>query len=72
MQTFEIWCEGFATNGERGRANLLGTYEAETWDEAVQKYMEDHPGRITVDNRGYTDWGCSLFDNETEARKSFG
>lgn len=72
MCTFEIWCEGYAANSERCRAALLGKYEAETWDEAVGKYMADNPKRITKDSRGYTDWGCRLFDNEIDARKSFG
>jgi len=72
MTTFEIWCEGFMVMEGHGKASLLGTYEAETWDEAVQKYMKDNPGRITVDSRGYTDWGCRLFDNKLDAQRSFG
>lgn len=69
---YEIWSEGYAATGERGTATLLGKYEANSWDEAVQKYMKDNPNRIRIDERGYTDWGCRLFDNETSARKSFG
>jgi hypothetical protein len=72
MKTFQIWVEGYAVTGNRSGATLLGTYQAESWDEAVQKYMTDNPGRLDVDSRGYTDWGCRLFDNEADARKSFG
>lgn len=72
MKIFEIWSEGFSVTGQRGTAGLLGKYEAETWDDAVQKFMKDHPNRIRVDSRGYTDWGCRLFDNEVDARRSFG
>ena len=72
MERFNIWVEGYAATGEHGTASLLGSYEAETWDGAVKKYMAENPGRIVVDSRGYTDWGCRLFDNESDARKSFG
>lgn len=72
MKEYEIWSEGFAATGECAGAHLLGKYNAETWDDAVRMYMQDNPKRITVDSRGYTDWGCRLFDNETDARKSFG
>lgn len=72
MKVFQIWCEGFAITGNFGTAQLLGKYEAETWDEAVQKYRKDNPGRIKVQGKWYMDWGCRLFDNEADARKSFG
>jgi hypothetical protein len=72
MKEFEIWAEGFRTSGEQGFATILGKENAESWDEAVEKYMEKNPGRIRKDSRGYTDWGCRLFDNEADARKSFG
>ncbi len=72
MAKFEIWVEGYAATGQSGEAMCLGIETANTWDEAVEKYMQKHQGKITKDSRGYTDWGCRLFDNETDARKSFG
>ena len=76
MKDFEIWCEGYAVNGDRGGASLLGIETANTWDEALQKYMKKHPDEIYVrevnDVKIYTDWGCRLFENESDARKSFG
>lgn len=72
MKEWEIWSEGFEIQGNIATADLLGKENAETWDDAVKKYMDKHPGKITADSRGYTDWGCRLFDNETDARKSFG
>lgn len=76
MKKFEIWCEGYVVIGNSAGANLLGTETANTWDEAVGKYMKKNPDRIDVREtngvKTYTDWGCRLFDNETDARKSFG
>jgi len=76
MKKFEIWCEGYAVTGNRAEASLLGTEIANTWDEAVQKYMDKNPDKIDVREANgvkiYTDWGCRLFDNEDDARKSFG
>ena len=65
MKNFDIWVEGFAITGNSAGASLLSTEEANTWDEAVEKYMAKHPGRINVQECGgkknYTDWGCRLF-----------
>lgn len=83
---FEIWAEGFAASGQFGQAQLLGKETARTFDEAMQQYMKKNPNRIRVSERygekgadgkmpvikTYTDWGCRLFDNEADARKSFG
>lgn len=72
LKEFEIWVEGYAASGERSGASLLAKQKGETWVDAVSRYMEKNPNRITIDSRGFTDWGCRLFDNEADARKSFG
>ena len=88
MRTFEIWMEGYIATGESSGANLIGTGEGETFDDAVKDYMfnnpVDHGIAINERNRYISDeayknrrsnwniWACSLFDNETDARKAFG
>jgi hypothetical protein len=72
MKEYEIWVEGYAITGNSGEAYLLGKEQAESWVDAVSRYMEKNPGRISIDDRGFTNWGCRLFDNEKDARKSFG
>lgn len=76
MRKFEIWESGFSIQGNSAQASLLSTEEANTWDEAVEKFIEKNPGRISINHIGnkkiYTNWGCVLHDNETDARKSFG
>lgn len=79
MKEFEIWSEGFLCTGMEGvpaRASLLGKEMAINWEQAVEQYMAKNPKRIDVreynGEKVYTDWGCRLFDNEADARKSFG
>lgn len=84
---FTIWAEGFVITGNRSDANLIGTYEADSFDDAVEKYNEEcikkygKPSAVRgglLDGKtmkpidGWTIWGCRLFDNEQDARKSFG
>jgi hypothetical protein len=87
MKTFEIWMEGYSVTGESGTAQKIGEGTGETFDDAVRDYMskninhgiaENGRGRYSSDE-GYTKrksnwniWACSLFDNEIDARKSFG
>ena len=85
----EIWMEGYRATGESGAAQKIGEYQAESFDEAVEKYLIDHPDtgsgpRRYTKNQFTTEehyinrraewniWGCALFNNETDARKSFG
>ncbi len=87
VREFEIWMEGYAATGEHGTAHMIGKGFGSTFDEAVKDYMSKNPkhgieenGRsryISEDaykNRrsNWNIWACSLFDNETDARKLFG
>jgi len=74
--TWEVWSEGYRATGESAGANLEGKVEAETWPEACRKACVDsgrwkeQPGGF--DAKRLTVWGCRLFDNEADARRSFG
>lgn len=68
---YAIWVEGFAATGEHGTAQFLGTAVGRTFKEACQNWFAQHPSR-TYDPERNTDWGCRLFDNPDDARKSFG
>lgn len=86
-QTFEIWMEGYRATGERGTAQMIGTGIGDTFDEAVKDYMKWNPKHGIEENgrsryvsdevyknrrSNWNIWACSLFDNEADARKSFG
>lgn len=97
---FHIWMEGYAATGEHGPAQNISKelfpdgIKANSFDEAVEKYMKAHP-KHGIEDRGiqqepeiknplykemtnyrkrprFAIWACGLFDNEIDARKSFG
>jgi len=75
----EIWMEGYSATGEHSDANKI--YESATaidFDSAILEYMQSN-SRHGIDERTsqtgekyYSIWACRLFDNEADARKSFG
>lgn len=87
VQEFEIWMEGYAATGEHGTAQMIGKGLGKTFDEAVKDFMSKNPRRGIEENgrnrymsedayknrrSNWNIWACNLFDNETDARKSFG
>ena len=74
---YEVWAEGYQTNGYSSGASLLGAYEGESFDDAVLSCMMDpkFTKNLFTYNSGngyHRYWGCRLFDNESDARVSFG
>lgn len=69
MQQWDIWVEGYQATGDRGVAQRVATVSAPSFKEACDKYFEKDP-LYTKERLTY--WGCKLFDNESDARKSFG
>jgi hypothetical protein len=72
---FEIWTEGFVATGESSRASFLGKFKGETFKDAVISWkntLTDKHSIQCVDIERMSYWGCRFFDNESDARKSFG
>lgn len=69
MRQYEIWSEGYITNGERAGAHFHGRAMGDTFAEACRRLFKDD---YNYDDEKGTHWGCRLFDNEDDARKSFG
>jgi hypothetical protein len=70
-----LWLEGFSATGESSGAVMLGNYEAKNFDDAVIQYMKENKSEVNWDGSGKKEhniWGCRIFDNEEDARKSFG
>lgn len=73
LMKYEVWCEGYRIMSGYSDANFLGACDAENFSEACHKVlrrrgMDDfnfNPERLTY-------WGCKLFDNEKDARETFG
>ena len=73
MTVFAVWAEGYVATGQSGQAMLLGHAYADTFAEACEKVMSQSEERKRFFNREHlTYWGCRLFDNPTDARRSFG
>lgn len=76
----QIWIEGYAATGEHGTAHFCGIYKADTFDQAMEQYSADiariYPNDgepLKKNEKGYwLTWGCRYYDNEADARKSFG
>lgn len=75
--TYEIWREGYRITGNTDTAQLLGVVKSPnklSWIDAVKQYELNNCCQF---DWSYGDgiprtWGCRLFDNEADARKSFG
>lgn len=70
---YNVWMEGFALSGEgeRSQASLVGSVEANNFQEACDKIcLARYAGLYDAEHK--TVWGCRLFDNEIDARKTFG
>lgn len=79
---YDIWMEGFAFSmDERAGASFVESIEADSFQEACDKCKlnkiigdEDpsYKGKNLYDSAQRSYWGMRLFDNEADARKSFG
>ncbi|EEJ5117664.1 TPA: hypothetical protein N2G45_002882 [Salmonella enterica] len=72
MQRYQVWSEGYEATGNKAGAKLLGEAEAENFQQACEKIFQDSNRVQHFDRQRLTYWGCRLFDNEPDARKSFG
>lgn len=70
---YNIWMEGYRCNGDEGRASFVGVAEGKNFKEACKNYVKHDKefGKLFNDEK-LTYWGCKLFDNESQARYSFG
>ena len=74
----EIWMEGYIATGESNKAMKIWEGQADSFDDAIIKYEQEE--NVTVDRytgdqakrSKYGIWACRLFDNESQARQSFG
>lgn len=68
---YQIWMEGCRMNGGGFNANYVGSAVGDNFREAVLNWFKYHPSS-SFDSRQLTEWGCRLYSNEMDARKSFG
>lgn len=64
----QIWMEGYIITGGKSPHSLVGSIEAETFKDAVDKWYREHPDKF-FNQESMSVWGCRLFPTEEEARK---
>lgn len=83
---YQIWIEGWSATGGGSDATFIGEVEAPDFLTACRtvRYNKNFHytpliGTLFSESKNYKeagnkvyDWGCRVFDNETDARKSFG
>lgn len=76
MKTFNVWTEGWAANEGRFGATFMGSVEAENLVDACKKLRQKGgPASARywrIEEKAAYYYGCKAFDNERDARKSFG
>lgn len=73
MKAFHIWSEGYDTTGQSAPAMRHGVADGASFKDACIHFFGGLPkSKQYFDADRMTYWGCRLFDNEAEARKSFG
>ena len=74
IKWYAVWMEGYCTQGNSSKAKMIGMSRADSFQEACEVAYTDKDGKVDelFDPERLTYWGCRLFDNEREARKSFG
>lgn len=73
VKTYSVWVEGYMATGESGKAFVYATSTGRTFKEACDNLAENNPTFSGYYNPGrLTYWGCRLYDNEMQARASFG
>jgi len=68
---YEIWMEGYVVQGGCGHAHLVASIEANSFQEACDKHFSTVGDGIYRSSQ-LSYWGCRLFDNETDAKRTFG
>lgn len=70
---YEIWSEGYITTGEHDGAVYHGKSTGVDFRDACVHFAQTHPiFEKYFDEKELTFWACRLFDNEADARESFG
>lgn len=73
LKQYNIWSEGFRTNGEASSAFFIGTSFGSNFKEACNNFaIKDANFKKYYSSNDLTYWGCKLFDNEVDARANFG
>lgn len=70
---YTVWLGGWASSDGSQKAQNLGKFKSETFEQACYQAIKANSYNINhYNDRNNTFWGCHFYDNEEEARKVFG
>lgn len=76
VKKYSLWQEGYSATGQSSTAIYLGEFEGDSFNDACDNWSKTikqpeyyKPGN---DKHRPSYWACKIFDNEIDARKSFG
>jgi hypothetical protein len=74
MKKYQIWSEGYSCTVDYSGASFICEEQGNTFAEAciTAHSKGKFEGYGNFDPKALSLWGCHLFDNEADARKSFG
>ena len=78
MKNYDVYIEGYCDNGGRAPSEYLGQFTGITFADAARKACVSRYGeestKVYFSIRGDVPafWGCRLYDNPTDAARSFG
>ena len=68
----DLWLEGYVVTGNSNTASYCGRFSVDTIEQAVKEYKKVYAEPKYIDVNSLTLWGCRFFDNELDARNTFG
>lgn len=78
-RVWHVWVEGYSATGEHGTASFVGKKWARSFDRACELLHKENGGDRTqgqflhaTETSPPTMWGCRMYDNERDARVSYG
>lgn len=72
IKTYEVWLEGYDIKIDSAPAEYLGSTIAENFQQACEIVLKRRDMMEHFDSEKLIYVGCKLFDNEIDARRSFG
>jgi hypothetical protein len=71
---YEIWVEGHRAHGSGSNAQLVAKVFANSFEEACIKFSKtkEAKGWGPFSTNPLAFWGCKLFDNHSDAARTFG
>lgn len=72
---YPLWIEGYEATGNSATASYSGTFEGKSFSDACDNWVKSTGSKTYSPGDGNlrpSDWACKIFENELDARKSFG